>query len=53
MNSNVLDKNWQDLQSMIESLHIKYFGEEYHKVEFILPYEEDLVVPATFREEKN
>ena len=53
MNNEALNQGWQDLQARIEKLHAKYFGEDFHKVEFKLQDEEDLVVTAVFRDDYN
>jgi len=53
VNNEALDQGWQDLQSRIEKLHAKYFGEYFHKVEFKFPDEQDIVVTAKFEEDYN
>ncbi len=46
MNNEAFDQGWQELQSRLENLHIKYFGEDFHPVEFHLQDDEELVVEA-------
>ncbi len=53
MNKDASDKAWRELQSFMGQMHAKYFGDDFHKVEFNLPDEDDLPVTATFRDGYN